>query len=135
MPPTHLRSLGILKCEKVYETDPAPFGEVYPGTVPVWWLTQGAELVGGQFKEASWRGVSERTGRRTATITGRTYGLGEGPFDDYPYPLDSFRSQIDFMSMDDRYEGTIYSAIYEIPDTFPPEKNMRGVYGDLSVCN
>ena len=135
VPPTHLRSLGILKCEKVYETDPAPFGEVYPGTVPVWWLTQGAELVGGQFKEASWRGVSERTGRRTATITGRTYGLGEGPFDDYPYPLDSFRSQIDFMSMDDRYEGTIYSAFYEIPDTFPPEKNMPGVYGDLSVCN
>lgn len=133
VPPTQIRSLGIIKCVKTYETDPAPFGEVYPGRVPVYLITQGIELVGGNFGD--WSSPFTESGPRTATRTTRTYGLGEGPFDDYPYPLRDFRGRISFQSMDDRYLGTIYSAEYAIPDTFPREKNKPGVYGDLRACN
>jgi hypothetical protein len=133
VPPTQIRSLGILKCVKTYETDPAPFGEVIPGRVPVYLITQGIELVGGNFGDWSSRWTD--SGPRTATITVKTYGLGEGPFDDYPYMLKHSIGRTTFLSMDDRYLGEIYSAVYDIAETFPREKNMPGVYGDLRACN
>lgn len=132
VPPTRVAFTGILRCEKYYETDPVVFGEVWPGRQVVYSMTIGLELFGGNFRSSSWGGVSEQTGPRNALITKpRVYGLGEGPFDDYPVPIGDYSEVISFQSMDDRYPGEIYRERFH----YGNDPILPTIFSDLRACN
>lgn len=133
-PPVRVVFTGIVQCVKSYETDPVVLGEVRPGRQPVYTMTLGLQLEGGNFFNTHWGGAAnEQTGPRTALLQmGKTYGLGEGPFDDYAVPIMSNPDvTVLFESMDSRYPGVIYRGEY----SYASDQRTNMLHSDLKACN
>jgi len=135
VPPTHFDFTGILKCSKTYEPDPPSTGGLRPrppGEYPVYQLTIGLVLKGGNFRSSSIFGFNQ-IDSRTATTTFSISGLQDTPFDSYSMPIKTVRDQqVLFWSMDDRYHGVIHSGFYSYRGDSPYD-NM--IESDLRACN
>lgn len=136
-PPTQLVFTGISRCVKTYEPDPPsnwPGVEPRPpGNYPVYTITYGYEIVGGNFKDVSWSGVSSFSGRK-ATLSSKIRGLQETPFSSYPIPIDASSYRVSFESMDSRYLGFIDSMELSTAP-FGTEPVAPTVSADFSACN